>query len=118
MTDDALTIDGREAAAPTLLADELEAHIAAGTNALLDLQKPDGHWVFELEADSTIPAEYVLMMHYRGEPADPELERKIAAYLMRIQGAHGGWPREKAQAWLAWAAHAFEGPVNLEAFRG
>src|ERR1051326_1488591 len=92
MTDDTLTIGGRDAAAAAPRGDDLEAHIAAGADALIDLQKPDGHWVFELEADCTIPAEYVLMVHYRGEPADPELERKIAAYLMRIQGAHGGWP--------------------------
>ena len=62
------------------------------TRALLDRQQPDGHWVFELEADATIPAEYVLMRHFRGEPVDAELERKIAVYLRRIQGAHGGWP--------------------------
>ena len=55
-------------------------------------QRADGHWVFELEADATIPAEYVLLTHYLGEPADLELERKIAVYLRRIQGAHGGWP--------------------------
>jgi squalene-hopene/tetraprenyl-beta-curcumene cyclase len=48
--------------------------------------------VFELEADATIPAEYVLFVHYLGEPADLELERKIGVYLRRIQGEHGGWP--------------------------
>ena len=48
--------------------------------------------MFELEADSTIPAEYVLLRHYLGEPVDAELEAKIADYLRRIQGAHGGWP--------------------------
>ncbi len=57
-------------------------------DALLKLQQPDGHWVFELEADATIPAEYVLMRHYLGEPVDAELERKIAVYLRRIQGKH------------------------------
>src|SRR6185369_7438251 len=61
-------------------------------DALLALQQPDGHWVFELEADATIPAEYVLLRHYLGEPVDSELERKIAVYLRRIQGKHDGWP--------------------------
>src|SRR5438270_8500267 len=70
----------------------LEASIAAATRALLGYRKPDGHWVFELEADSTIPAEYVLLRHYLGEPVDAVLEAKIANYLRRIQGAHGGWP--------------------------
>jgi squalene-hopene/tetraprenyl-beta-curcumene cyclase len=70
---------------------ELDDTIDRATRALLDLQRPDGHWVFELEADCTIPSEYVLLTHYFGEDVDLELERKIAVYLRRIQGAHGGW---------------------------
>jgi len=70
----------------------LEGSIGRATSALLAEQKPDGHWVFELEADATIPAEYVLLKHYLGEPAPAEVEAKIAVYLRRIQGAHGGWP--------------------------
>src|SRR6266704_3064673 len=68
----------------------LEASIASATHALLDCQRPDGHWVFELEADCTIPADYVLLRHYLGEPVDTALEAKIAVYLRRVQGAHGG----------------------------
>ena len=60
--------------------------------ALLKQQRPDGHWVYELEADATIPAEYVLLVHYLAEKPNLELERKIGVYLRRIQGAHGGWP--------------------------
>ena len=56
------------------------------------MQRDDGHFVFELEADATIPAEYVLMRHYRGEPVDAALEEKIARYLRRIQSTDGGWP--------------------------
>src|SRR5882762_1541239 len=70
----------------------LEASIASATSALLEYRRPDGHWVFELEADSTIPAEYVLLRHYLGEPVDAPLQAKIANYLHRVQGAHGGWP--------------------------
>jgi squalene-hopene/tetraprenyl-beta-curcumene cyclase len=76
----------------TAAASTLERAIAAATDALLARQRPDGHWVFELEADATIPAEYVLLRHYLGEPVNASLEAKIAAYLRRIQGAHGGWP--------------------------
>jgi squalene-hopene/tetraprenyl-beta-curcumene cyclase len=71
---------------------ELERAIDSATGALLAAQRHDGHWVFELEADATIPAEYVLLRHYLGEPVDSLLESKIAAYLRRIQAAHGGWP--------------------------
>lgn len=70
----------------------VERRIRAAANALAARQKPDGHWCFELEADATIPAEYVLFRHFRGETPDLELERKIGVYLRRIQGAHGGWP--------------------------
>ena len=70
----------------------LETSIAKATDALLGLRQPDGHFVFELEADATIPSEYVLLRHYLGEPVDRELEGKIANYLRRLQGDHGGWP--------------------------
>ena len=70
----------------------LEGAIDAATKSLMSAQRADGHWVFELEADATIPAEYVLMRHYLGEPVDASLETGIAKYLRRIQGAHGGWP--------------------------
>ena len=71
----------------------LDRSIASATAALLDRQEPDGHWVFELEADATIPAEYVLLKHYLGEPADTALEAKIGNYLRRIQSRqHFGWP--------------------------
>ena len=76
----------------TMERSSLDRNIAQATKALLDCQQADGHWVFELEADATIPAEYVLLRHYLAEPVDPELERKIAIYLRRVQGAHGGWP--------------------------
>ncbi|HKD26930.1 MAG TPA: squalene--hopene cyclase [Xanthobacteraceae bacterium] len=70
----------------------LDSSIAAATQALIDCQHRDGHWVFELEADSTIPAEYVLLKHYLDEPFEVALEQKFAVYLRRQQGAHGGWP--------------------------
>ena len=59
--------------------------------ALLRHQKKDGHLVFPLEADATIPAEYVLLEHYL-DRIDPSLEAKIAVYLRAIQGHDGGWP--------------------------
>ncbi|AEI37296.1 MAG: squalene--hopene cyclase [Zymomonas mobilis subsp. pomaceae] len=76
----------------SILPDNIEPVIEKAAQALLDTQKQDGHWVFELEADATIPAEYILLRHYLGEPEDLELEAKIGRYLRRIQGDHGGWP--------------------------
>jgi squalene-hopene/tetraprenyl-beta-curcumene cyclase len=80
------------APAPAVSGAALDSAIARATDALLALQQPDGHWVFELEADCTIPAEYVLLQHYLGEGDRLCVERKIAAYLKRTQRAEGGWP--------------------------
>ena len=84
-----LTRNTNLAAVPA--ADALHNSISAASDAVLKTRKPDGHWVFELEADCTIPAEYVLMRHYLAEPVDAALEAKIAKYLRRIQNANGGW---------------------------
>lgn len=61
------------------------------TARLLALLHPQGYWCFELEADCTIPAEYIMMMHYMDE-IDAELQGKIAVYLREHQGRDGGWP--------------------------
>ncbi|WP_404710780.1 squalene--hopene cyclase [Sphingomonas sp. MMS24-J13] len=70
---------------------DVEAEIARASSALGSAQRGDGHWVFELEADATIPAEYILLRHYLGEPDDLDLEAGIGRYLRRIQAPHGGW---------------------------
>jgi len=69
----------------------LKDSVALARSALLADQRPDGHWCYELEADCTIPAEYVLFLRYLGEKR-PELEAKIARYLRSRQAEHGGWP--------------------------
>jgi squalene-hopene/tetraprenyl-beta-curcumene cyclase len=90
--DDAASLDAKPLTPLDLGAGQLDDAIGRATDALLRRQRPDGHWVFELEADATIPAEYILLRSYLGEPDAPELEQKIGVYLRRIQGAHGGWP--------------------------
>jgi squalene-hopene/tetraprenyl-beta-curcumene cyclase len=57
---------------------------------LLACQRPDGHWCFEFEADCTIPAEYILMMHFMGE-VDEVLQEKLARYIRARQNGAGGW---------------------------
>lgn len=73
-----------------LLPLSLDEAINTARDALLSHQQQDGHWVYELEADCTIPAEYILMNHFVGEIDEP-LERKIAAHLRSIQDEHDGW---------------------------
>jgi squalene-hopene/tetraprenyl-beta-curcumene cyclase len=69
----------------------LDRAIGAARDALICLQDEQGCWQFELEADCTIPAEYIMMMHFLGE-IDAQLEGKIATYLRVHQADHGGWP--------------------------
>ena len=69
----------------------LAESVARAAAALTQHQRPDGHFVFELEADATIPAEYVLLEHFL-DRIDPDLEARIGVYLRGIQGEHGGWP--------------------------
>ncbi len=71
---------------------KLDACIGQATEALFARQQVDGHWVNELEADCSITAQYVLLHHILDEGIDAQLESKIAVYLRRMQGAHGGWP--------------------------
>lgn len=71
--------------------DDLRQMIADVASAVEAEQRPDGHWCYELEADATIPAEYVLLGHFLGE-IDQALDEKIAVYLRGRQADHGGWP--------------------------
>ncbi len=70
---------------------ELDAVIDQAQAWLADAQAEDGHWAFELEADATIPAEYIMLNHFLDE-IDPGVEGKLANYLRGIQEGHGGWP--------------------------
>ncbi len=69
----------------------LDKAIDKAQQRLLDLQTTAGYWLFELEADCTIPAEYIMMMHYLGEINVP-LQEKIAHYLRARQSADGSYP--------------------------
>ena len=69
----------------------LDRVIAEATAALKKRKRADGHWVFDLEADATIPAEYIMLNHYLDE-LEPAVEAELADYIRSIQEEHGGWP--------------------------
>jgi squalene-hopene/tetraprenyl-beta-curcumene cyclase len=69
----------------------LDRAIAEARDALIAQQHEQGYWLYELEADCTIPAEYIMMMHFLDE-IDAPLEAKIANHLRSRQAEHGGWP--------------------------
>lgn len=79
--------------APVSYASPLDHSIDHARRTLISVQKEDGHWCFELEADCTIPAEYIMMMHFMDE-IDPALEGRIAKFLRgkQVLDDHCGWP--------------------------
>lgn len=71
--------------------DLLSGAIERARDRLDGWRHADGHWAFELEADATIPSEYILLKHYLDE-VDRGVEAELAAYLRAHQADHGGWP--------------------------
>src|SRR5437016_10394829 len=57
---------------------------------LLGLQAADGHWCGELQGDTLLESEYVLLMAFLSREGD-ERVRRAAHYVQRHQMAEGGW---------------------------
>ncbi len=57
---------------------------------LLDLQRPDGHWCGELQGDTILESEYVLLMAFLGRENEDKV-RKAAEHVRRQQRADGSW---------------------------
>ncbi len=81
----------RDAVKDIGLMGQIEAILGDSLESFKKHQRPDGHWVFELEAGVTIPAEYILMNHFL-DLLEPELEAELAEYIRGIQNEEGGWP--------------------------
>ena len=71
MTANSSAINMAAISAPPALAAHARDIAAQSGEALAALQKPDGHFIFELEADATIPSEYIFLNRYLGE-SEPE----------------------------------------------
>ena len=86
-----------DADAPSRLAgefvsdDDLNRVIEDAAGELRAARQDDGHWLFELEADASIPAEYILLNHFLDE-IDDDVEARLANYIRSRQEEHGGWP--------------------------
>jgi squalene-hopene/tetraprenyl-beta-curcumene cyclase len=57
---------------------------------LLSLQRSDGHWVGELQGDTILESEYILLMAFLGREGE-EKPHKAARYLLQQQLPQGGW---------------------------
>jgi squalene-hopene/tetraprenyl-beta-curcumene cyclase len=75
---------------PAAVSSGVDAAIDRATTLLLSCQAADGHWVGELEANTTITSEYLLFCHLVGR-VDRERERKILNYLRAHQLPDGGF---------------------------
>jgi squalene-hopene/tetraprenyl-beta-curcumene cyclase len=78
----------------------LDEAIDRGTRRLLELQRPGGIWVGELESNVTMTAQHLFWHHVLGLRT-PELDRRIANELMARMRDDG--------TWAIW----FEGPPDL-----
>jgi squalene-hopene/tetraprenyl-beta-curcumene cyclase len=72
--------------------ESLKESIAKSREHILSLQNAKGYWVFALEADTTIPSEYILLQRFLGREIAPEVKDRLANYLRRRQLQDGGWP--------------------------
>lgn len=72
------------------LRQRLERAIERGANHLLSLQAPEGFWLGELEADTTLESDYIYYLHVLGR-TNPEGIAKLANYVRRRQLPDGGW---------------------------
>src|SRR5256714_7004232 len=68
----------------------LDTALERAVDCLLNLQNDAGYWCGELQGDSILESEYLLMKFILGQDADPELPL-IANYLRRLQLESGGW---------------------------
>jgi squalene-hopene/tetraprenyl-beta-curcumene cyclase len=73
------------------LASRVASAIDGARNWLLSQQHEDGYWCGELEADSTLESDYILMHTLLGT-SNQERFQKCANYILRHQNEDGGWP--------------------------
>src|SRR5262249_5005068 len=72
------------------LAPGVQTAIERTRSWLLGEQHDDGHWVAELEGDTILESEYILLLAFLGRHTEP-IARKAAAYILKQQLPGGGW---------------------------
>src|SRR5213594_2158520 len=71
------------------LSEEIRRGIGAAQDYLMQIQAEDGHWCGELQGDTILESEYVLVMHYLGCSNEAKA-RKAGNYLRAQQRPEGG----------------------------
>jgi len=72
--------------------EKLFSAIEAAQKYFLSMQNAAGFWVFDLEADTTITAEYILLQRFLSRTLDPDLMERLCCSIRRRQLSDGGWP--------------------------
>src|ERR1700739_363994 len=72
------------------LASHVTAAIGAARKYLFSQQHEDGYWCGELEADTTLESDYILLHSLLGT-GNPERFQKAANWILRHQQDDGGW---------------------------
>jgi squalene-hopene/tetraprenyl-beta-curcumene cyclase len=75
---------------PAHLGSRLSEALDATSRWLVEDQHPDGYWVGELEGDTILESEYVLLLAFLGRVDDPVCV-KACRYLLGHQLPEGGW---------------------------
>jgi squalene-hopene/tetraprenyl-beta-curcumene cyclase len=70
--------------------DRLRDAVRRSTQHLLSLQAPEGYWVGELQADTTLESDYIFYLHVIRK-SEPHRIAKLANYIRRHQLPDGGW---------------------------
>jgi squalene-hopene/tetraprenyl-beta-curcumene cyclase len=81
---------GRSAGSGIVALEALETALERTSNWLLARQKDEGYWVGELEGDTILESEYVLLMAFLGRESDRVCAR-CARYILDQQKSDGGW---------------------------
>lgn len=85
-------LDGIEASHDAITSDDsrLQSAIEATRDKLLSLQHSDGYWCAELQGDTILESEYILLLAFMGQ-GQSQRAREAAAYMLDQQCDHGGW---------------------------
>ena len=70
--------------------ERLQTAIGRTVDWLLQRQHADGHWVAELEGDTILESEYILLLAFLGQGQSTHA-KECAAYILSKQCDHGGW---------------------------
>jgi squalene-hopene/tetraprenyl-beta-curcumene cyclase len=74
------------------LIEKVQKSVHSASEWLLAQQKEDGHWVGELEGDTILETEYVLLLYFLGNPDASKINKLVNYVIRHWQNEDGGMP--------------------------